>query len=268
MQHICCLVPCCYMRVCICAGCSLPWCDGCPWWLEMLFGSPCCAFPSHPREISSPVVKSGVRVVCFSPASLQRTSGAHSAPLALRSAGWCSPLVAPRPLLLTFSPVLLFLTQEMFVCVCESRSPVCPAAVAVQHTWKHALAGRRHCLGTASETEGLVALLCLLARFWLHVVLAVARSPLTWWLWWQQLHNFCVAAYFRKAPLPFPRVTWFRSTVKSLCEGRNPSESIIVLVACDNEKEHRSTCVLCLSIQDCPKLVYKIHAPVRQVFAI
>lgn len=146
----------------------------------MLFGSPCCAFPSHPQKHQQSRSQAWVRVVCFSPASLQRTSGAPHAPLALHPAGWCSPLVAPRPLLLAFPPVLLFLTQEIFVCGCERGSPICPVAVTVQHTRKCALARRRHCLGTASETAGLVALQCLLARFWLHVALVMARSPQTW----------------------------------------------------------------------------------------
>lgn len=75
-----------------------------------------------PGEISSPGAHARVRVICFSAESLQRTSVTHGAPLALCSAGGCSPLIAPRPLLLTFSLLLLFFTQGMFVCGCERVS--------------------------------------------------------------------------------------------------------------------------------------------------
>lgn len=97
---------------------------------------------------------------------------------------------------------------------------------------------------------------------------SIGRSPRATCPWWWQLRNFCVATYFRKASLPLHRVTWFRSIVKSPFEGRRPSERVTVLVACDGEKEHKSTCVLCLSIQDCPKLVHKWDTPLLQVFAI
>lgn len=92
------------------------------------------------------------------------------------------------------------------MCGCERGSPVCAVAIAVRHMPKRAGIGRGHCSGTASEVPGTVALQCLLAGFRQHTVLAIASSPQAQCPWWQQLHNFCVAAYFRKPLLPLHRV--------------------------------------------------------------
>lgn len=51
------------------------------------------------------------------------TSSADGISPALHSVGGLRPFIAPRPFWLTFSLLLLFLTQGMFVCGCERRVP-------------------------------------------------------------------------------------------------------------------------------------------------